>query len=117
MKKLKLPARTIAEVKMEFPIKNKWGYGLKIAIRNVAKTLPLYRTPVEIKPLVTGKSDKADKIPINTLGRWLFGVPGYAGHIRVMGGEDNVSVHCPDVVEVKKLITNSVEILEENHND
>jgi len=113
MKRLQLPARTIAGIKMEFPIKNKWGYGLKIAIRNIAKTLPLYRLPVEITPLVAGESDEGDAIPIDTLGRWLFGVPGYAGHIRVLGGEDNISVRCPDVPEAQELITVAVEKLKE----
>lgn len=52
----------------------------KASVRALAKKHPLYHTPIQTSPSVSGRSDTGVEIPINTLGRWLFGVPGYAGN-------------------------------------
>ena len=75
--------------------KNIWGTGLKIQLRDVAKNHPMYFFPIDIGD-VTGHDDSGNKIPINILGKWLFGVPGYMGHIRVDSGADVVTVHLPE---------------------
>ncbi len=108
MEILLLPARIASRHREEILVKNSWGYGLKIAIRQEAKALPLYWKPVEIEPLVAGRADNGDIIPINTLGRWLFGTPGYMGHIMVEGGSANVAFRCPELPEAIELIRQAV---------
>lgn len=109
---MELPARMIATEKFILPFPNEWGYSLKIAIRNEAKKLPLYRIPVEIKPLVTGKNNEGKEIPIDILGRWVFGVPGYAGHIKIIPNEVGTIIEYPNVPEVEKLLLESIKNLE-----
>ena len=103
-----LPTRIV-----EFPkIPNRWGTGVKIAIREAAKSLPLYRTPVEFPDgPVYGRSDNGDKIPIDTFGRWLFGTPGFAGQCRFDGFAPHLIVRVPDMDEAEALIRQAVERL------
>ncbi len=63
------------------------GGGAKIYLRNIAKTkvAKLYHTPIETG--ISGRTDSGEEIPINTVGRWFFGVPGYMGHVRVSNWE------------------------------
>ncbi len=85
---------------VEYPHPNKWGTSLKFAIRHYAKKLPEYHLPIQLigyenEPL-TVKSDNGGKITINTLGKWLFGTPGYKGHIIVESFEkDKIVVKYP----------------------
>ncbi|MDT8899612.1 hypothetical protein QYE77_15205 (plasmid) [Thermanaerothrix sp. 4228-RoL] len=53
---------------------NKW------TARELARSHPLYHLPITLHPPVTGRDDHGNPVPVNTLGRWLFGVPGYAGN-------------------------------------
>jgi len=65
---------------------NKWGYSLKVAIRQVAKKLPEYHLPIQNSYLpMTVETQEGKKIEVNTLGKWAFGVPGYAGHLMFEG--------------------------------
>ena len=57
------------------------GGSAKLYLREVAKGLPAYREPIVVA--ITGRSEEGEAIPIDTVGKWLFGVPGYAGHIQV----------------------------------
>lgn len=58
------------------------GGSAKIYLRNVAKEVRcLYSLPIETG--ISGHTDSGKAIPIDTLGKWLFGTPGYMGHIRV----------------------------------
>jgi len=107
-----LPARMLAANRMEFPIENIWGTSLKIAIRDKAKKLPLYWRPVEIDPPVAGRSDGGDVIPISNLGRWVFGTPGYMGHIVVESFCEHVAFRCPDIPEAMDLIIGAINALE-----
>jgi len=67
------------------------GGGAKIYLREIAKTKlsEFYFAPIETG--IFGRTDSGEKIPINTVGRWLFGVPGYMGHIRVSNWEGNLA--------------------------
>lgn len=67
------------------------GDSAKIYLRNVAKArLPeLYHAPIEIG--ISGRADTGEEIPINSVGRWLFGVPGYMGHVRVTNWEGDLA--------------------------
>lgn len=112
---LHLPARTLPSryQKYAFPIRNRWGTGLKTEVRNIAKTLPLYHTPVETDPEVTGRTDDGKVIPINTLGKWLFGAPGYKGNMIIESFEENVSFRLPEIPEAIELIAQAMKILAE----
>lgn len=90
-----LPARGTGRKVIVIEKPNKWGYSLKQVIREKAKRNPLYHTPIEITPPVTGD----EGVAINTLGRWLFGVPGYRGQITVRGGrEDAIEIEVPSEI-------------------
>ena len=52
-----------------------------------------YHFPVIVQPEVTGRGDAGNPIPVNTLGRWLFGIPGFKGHIRVIPMREKIEVH------------------------
>ena len=71
-----------------FNIPNRWGFSLKIAIRQIAKKLPEYHLPIknEYLPMIV-KTQENEEIEINTLGKWTFGTPGYMGHLLFEGNE------------------------------
>lgn len=92
------------------------SFGLKVAIRNIAKTLPEYHLPIEFKngEARFGSRDTGDFIPINTVGRWIFGVPGYMGHAIFEGGEQKriaiwLPINTPDII--KELLAKACELL------
>lgn len=60
------------------PVETLWD-DICTAIREACKRHPNYRIPVD-NGGVCGETDKDKAIPINTLGRWLFGTPGYQSH-------------------------------------
>ena len=65
---------------------NKWGYSLKAVLRKACKRFPEYFAPVE-----------GDYLPkeVTSLGRWMFGIPGYKGHLVFEGGEKYIKVFIP----------------------
>jgi len=79
---LVLPARATPkkEILTNINYSQERAVNFKVELRETAKTLPYYHTCIEIEPLVSGRSDNGKEIPINTVGRWLFGVPGYMGN-------------------------------------
>ena len=93
--------------------KNINPYKLKFAIRSVAREFNEYFLPIETDIPVSGRTDTGEKIPINTLGKWLFGVPGYMGHYRQEVEGDLVSIWIPNVDEARKLIEKSLKKLSE----
>jgi hypothetical protein len=82
MRKMVLPARAHGKrLVYEFLGVGVRGASFKLYLRNELKKIPEYRIPVELdNSNVTGRTDDGVPIPVNTLGRWLFGVPGYAGN-------------------------------------
>jgi len=80
----------------------------KVFLREKLKGVPEYHTPIELdNPAIAGRTDTVVPIPINTLGKWLFGVPGYAGNAVFDGFSDPpkvvVNIHSevqPEVIEV-----------------
>lgn len=63
------------------------GGSAKIYLRNIAKeeVKRLYHMPIETG--ISGRADTGEAIPIDSLGKWLFGTSGYMGHIRVCNWE------------------------------
>jgi len=43
-----------------------------------------------------GKDGDGNEIKVDTVGRWLFGVPGYNGHLRVSPEGEMISVYYPE---------------------
>lgn len=73
------------------------GGSAKIFLREVGKRQVgrLYHLPIETG--ISGRTSSGDEIPINTVGRWLFGTPGYMGHVRVLNQEGrNCKVEFPE---------------------
>ena len=67
----------------------------KITLRERAKRNPLYRLRIETKPKVEGRTDTGIPIPIDTLGKWLWGTPGYAGNAIFDAFQDPPGVWLP----------------------
>ncbi len=69
------------------------GLTAKVFIHEQVRKLSLYNQPIEC--LANGQDKEGKKILINSVGRWLFGVPGYASHIRVAPVGDKVLLYYP----------------------
>lgn len=88
MQKLKVPARANVSrnpsgsnsIRIVFncPVKTFWD-DVCVAIREVCKCHSNYRIPID-NGGVCGRTDQGVEIKIDTLGKWLFGTPGYKGH-------------------------------------
>jgi len=100
MKKLTLPARASPARGGRFiPLPGWRGVNpsdFKAALRERAKRHPLYRLPVQVRPPVEGRTELGVPIPIDTLGRWLWGVPGYAGNAVFDAFSDPPGVWLPE---------------------
>lgn len=69
------------------------GLTAKVLIQECARKLPIYNQSIECE--VMGYDNKGNDISVNTVGRWLFGVPGFSGHIRITAGETAIVIHYP----------------------
>ncbi|OIN91208.1 hypothetical protein AUJ42_02040 [Candidatus Collierbacteria bacterium CG1_02_44_10] len=69
------------------------GVTAKVFISEAARKLSLYDQPIKCD--AKGQDSKSKKIAVNTVGRWLFGVPGYEGHVRVVPANDKVLLYYP----------------------
>lgn len=69
------------------------GVTAKVFIHEAARHLPLYNQPIKCR--IKGGDKKGKKIAVDTVGRWLFGVPGYAGHVRVALSGNKVHLYYP----------------------
>ena len=95
---LKFPTRLCGEeTEITLRLPEAMGGGAKIFLRSFAKErlAGLYHQPIEIEAGICGRSDSGDEIPINSLGRWLFGVPGFKGHVRVDGWQADCKIRFP----------------------
>lgn len=85
------------------------GLTATIFMQEKARALPLYDQSVECD--ANGKSKDGKEIAVDTVGRWLFGVPGYKGHIRIVPDNDKVSLYYPK--ESPKVVHELVSSLKE----
>ncbi len=83
---IQVPARMIVHKKSPFitvtfpePAKTFWDDVCK-AFREAAKSNPNYGLPVD-NGGVNGRTNTDEVIQIKNLGKWLFGAPGYKGHV------------------------------------
>ncbi len=92
-------------------------YDAKIFLRSVAKGIPEYHHPIETG--ISGRTDTGKEIPINTVGRWLFGTPGYMGHVMVRNPAEGLDANVefpkdsPDIVH--RLVARIKEEVEGGH--
>jgi len=85
------------------------GLTAKVFVQEKARALPLYDQPVKCD--ASGQSKDGKEIAVDTVGRWLFGVPGYEGHIRIVPDNDKVSLYYPK--ESPKVVHELVSSLKE----
>lgn len=88
MQKLQVPARAHVSrnsseasfIRIVFgqPVRTFWD-DICVAIREVCKRHENYRIEID-NGGVCGRTDQGKEIPIDVLGKWLFGTPGYKGH-------------------------------------
>jgi len=90
------------------------GLTAKVFIHERARKLPLYDQSVKCE--AKGQTRDGKKVAIDTVGRWLFGVPGYAGHIRVVPANDKVLLYYPKESPkvVHELVSSLKEVVETN---
>lgn len=102
---LTLPARKMTEIVLVFKSNNSDEHltpDLKIKLRNAAKKHKEYSTSVTVSPLVTGRDDNGHIIEIDSIGKWIFGTPGYKGHIRTvfLQQPERVSIELCDKTDI-----------------
>lgn len=103
-----MPLNMLVDMQTPKPL----GIAAKVLVNEKARALPLYDQPIKCD--VEGKSSDGKTIAVDTVGRWLFGVPGYEGHIRVVPADDRVLVYYPKESPkvVHELVTSIKEALE-----
>lgn len=69
------------------------GIVASVYIREVARKLPAYDKAFDSHD--EGLTNDGESIPVNTVGRWLFGVPGYEGHARIVAVGNFVNIYFP----------------------
>ncbi len=71
------------------------GPTAEVFVCEQARTLPQYDEPISCK--ANGVGDEGKKIAVNTVGRWLFGVPGWQGHVRIVPEDSAITIYYPDI--------------------
>ncbi len=67
------------------------GLTAQVYVQEVARKLPLYNEQISCK--AKGQDKEGNKIEINNVGRWLFGVPGFTGHSRIVPSDNGVLLY------------------------
>ena len=84
-----MPLDMLVDVQAPKPL----GLTAKVYVQERARALSLYDEPIKCE--AKGESNDGKKIAVDTVGRWLFGVPGYGGHIRIVPTDNKVSLYYP----------------------
>lgn len=84
-----LPLDMTVEISTDKPL----GLTAKVLVQERARKLALYNEAIECD--MEGESTDGKKIAVNNVGRWLFGVPGYTGHIRIVADENKITLYYP----------------------
>lgn len=84
-----MPLDTQVKIKSTKPL----GITAPFVLKHKALELPQYDQPV--KCALEGSDKDGNKIEINNVGRWLFGVPGYGGQSRIAANGNDVFVYFP----------------------
>lgn len=81
------------DMRLDIQASKPLGVTAKVFTQEQARKLPLYDQPIECN--ANGQDKEGKKILVNSVGRWLFGVPGHNGHIRVAPANDKVLLYYP----------------------
>ena len=85
-----IPLHAKVVIKTQKPL----GPTANIFVREKARSLPLYSETINCK--AKGVEANGKKIAVNTVGRWLFGVPGFQGHVRIVPEKNTVTIYYPE---------------------
>ena len=78
---------------VEIDAKRQLGVTAVVWVQERARQLEEYDLPIDNWQI--GKDGNGNEIQVNTLGRWLFGVPGHDGHIRIVPEDTHIIIHYP----------------------
>jgi hypothetical protein len=70
------------------------GLTTGVYLHEIARKIAEYNT--EINCDAAGVDKQGATIKVNTLGRWIFGVPGFQSHLRIVPQGENVLVYYPE---------------------
>jgi len=70
------------------------GLTANVYLHEIARKIPNYNTQINCD--AAGIDKQEANIKVNTLGRWLFGVPGFDSHIRIVPQGGNVVLYYPE---------------------
>lgn len=70
------------------------GVTASVYLREVARKMSNYDTQINCD--ANGVDKQGAQIRVNTLGRWLFGVPGFESHLRIVPQGANVVIYYPE---------------------
>jgi len=76
-----------------------FGIGARVFVQEVARKLEAYQFPIESD--LKGQDKTGREIEVNTLGRWLFGVPGVNPHVLISAQGNTVFIRYPAGVNIK----------------
>ncbi len=93
-----LPAKPIYNLKRKVVLsaKNTYGNTLKHNLKLVVQNTRIYSTKIQLDESDICGHFEGRTIPINTLGRWAFGVPGWNGALVPMSGRKKIALKIPD---------------------
>jgi hypothetical protein len=115
-KPLQFPEKLIPlHAKVVIRSKRLLGPTAEVFIHEKARKLPQYNEPITCK--ARGFDSGGKKIAINTVGRWLFGVPGFRGHVRIVPERDIITIYYPEQAPqiVHSLLRELKSVIEESN--
>ena len=69
------------------------GLTAKVFLQEKGRMIDSYNHEITCEDI--GKDSEGNEIKVDTIGRWLFGVPGCDGHIRVTSEDKMLKVYYP----------------------
>lgn len=85
---------TPLHVKVVIDVGRPLGPTAEVFVHEKARSLPQYNEQISCE--ASGVDAEGKKIAVNTVGRWLFGVPGFHGHVRVVPEDNTVTIYYPE---------------------
>lgn len=84
----------------------KLGATASIWLHEIARNLEEYNWPVDCWQV--GRDSAGNEIKIDRLGRFLFGVPGYDGHIRITTNGPEITIYYPSEPAEAEMLFNKL---------
>ena len=101
---------------IEIDVGRSLGVTAEVYIKEAARKLPEYNTPLNTWQV--GHDLNNNEIAVNSLGRWLFGVPGFSGHSRISTNGNKINVHYPnqppEILQLLHSLKNHLELAKVN---